>query len=78
MDDLIGTGDLVVHIGASPKAFRVRIVCGKDEQNMYHFSSGPSPSKLEPRKVLFFENGGVDFQDQWQPLHIWMFEHGYR
>ena len=62
----MGIGDLVVHIGASPNGYRVRLVV--DFGTKYH-STSDERSML--RDIIFFVDGRYDWKDQWRKFSGW-------
>jgi hypothetical protein len=64
-------GDLVVHIGAKPNGYRVKLVCDikPDSRDPSH----PPVSKIDgtPREVIFFIDGRYDWKDQWRVFNGW-------
>ena len=59
-------GDLVVHIGAKPNGYRVRLVVAFGEKN-HQISSG----RVLPRKTVIFVDGRYDWKDMWRVFHGW-------
>ena len=57
-------GDLVVHIGASPRGYRARLVVDFGEKN--HFGE-----RVASRATIIFVDGRYDWKDQWRVFHGW-------
>ena len=60
-------GDLVVHIGAKPNGYRVRLVC--DFGIKYAKSS--RNSLIADKVIIFFVDGRHDWKDQWRVFTGW-------
>ncbi len=65
-------GDLVVHIGAKPNGFRVRLVIDFDEE-MHGGRRG-----LEKRATVIFVDGRYDWKDMWRVFNGWKGYEGWR
>ena len=57
-------GDLVVHIGAKPSGYRLRLVCDIE-------SSTYCIQTREKRKLVVFADGRKDWQDSWMVFDGW-------
>ena len=60
-------GDLVVHIGAKPNGYRVRLVVDFGEKN-HQTRTGGWPTK---RETVIFVDGRYDWKDQWRVFNNW-------
>jgi len=56
----VKVGDLVVHIGAKPSGYRVKLVCDIKPD-----------TREDPREVIFFIDGRYDWKDQWRVFSGW-------
>ena len=54
----IKPGDLVVHIGAKPNAYRIRMVCDISKSQI-------------SRPYIFFADGRKDLKSSWRVFHGW-------
>tara|TARA_Y100000034_G_C6774055_1_gene345482 strand:- start:191 stop:382 length:192 start_codon:yes stop_codon:yes gene_type:complete len=54
-------GDLVVHIGAKPSGYRIRLVC----------DIKPATPDKNQRKVILFVDGRYDYKDCWRVFNGW-------
>ena len=52
-------GDLVVHIGAKPNGYRIKLVCDI------------KPADTGSREVILFIDGRHDWKDQWRVFNGW-------
>ena len=60
-------GDLVVHIGASPNAYRIRLVC-----HIKHCSAKSSSNNfIADTDLITFPDGTVHFSRQWVKFNGW-------
>jgi len=55
-------GDLVVHIGATKKGYRVRLCASIEKFHNWN---------LEEREVIVFPDGRTDWKDQWRKFDGW-------
>ena len=63
-------GDLVVHIGASPRGYRARLVVDFGEKN--HFKAmGRGEHRVGSRATIIFVDGRYDWKDQWRVFNGW-------
>ena len=63
-------GDLVVHIGASPNGYRLRLVVAFGEKN--HFEPiGHGEHRVGSRTTIIFIDGRYDWKDQWRTFKGW-------
>ena len=58
MQKKIKIGDLVVHIGANPSGYRIRMVC-----DISHFTN--------ETKYIFFPDGRKDLESSWKIFNGW-------
>ena len=61
----IKPGDLVVHIGAKPNGFRLRLVIAFGEK-LHGGPLGP-----ERRETVIFVDGRYDWKDMWRVFNGW-------
>ena len=59
-------GDLIVHIGAKPSGYRVRLVVDFGEKN-HQGRAG----RIFPRETIVFVDGRYDWKDQWRVFNNW-------
>ncbi len=72
MDDMgrpMKVGDLIVHIGAKPGGYRIRLACMFERKYKVPALSG---FKLE--EIVIFEDGQWDWKDSWKPFKGWNYE----
>ena len=63
-------GDLVVHIGAKPNGFRVRLAIAFGEEN--HFEpTGRGEHWRGSRATIIFVDGRHDWKDMWRVFNGW-------
>ena len=55
-------GDIVIHIGANPNQFRIRMAVAFSSADDGHWGS---------RHTIVFENGLEDWKDQWKTFKGW-------
>ena len=58
--------DLVIHIGASPRGFRLRLATEFGTRT-YKDITG----KVYPRATIIFIDGRYDWKDQWKVFNGW-------
>ena len=61
-------GDLVVHIGAKPNGFRIRLITAISKKNCYDFSRLQG---IKEREIIIFIDGRYDWKDQWRVFNGW-------
>ena len=59
-------GDLIVHIGAKPNGYRVRLVVDFGEKNHQD-----TDCHIYPRETVIFVCGRYDWKDQWRVFNGW-------
>lgn len=65
-------GDLVVHIGAKPNGYRIRMVCGFDKEPCKYFLDEMDPEPVvNDRDTILFSDGRRDWKDQWRIFKGW-------
>ena len=60
-------GDLIVHIGAKPNGYRIRLACAFETVN----SKSSKNNFIADREIIIFEDGLYDFKDQWRVFTGW-------
>ena len=63
-------GDLVVHIGAKPSGYRVRLVIDFGEKNHIE-PTGRAGFRVDSRATIIFVDGRYDWKDQWRVFDGW-------
>ena len=61
-------GDLIVHIGAKPNGYRIRLACGFETNHQYGDREGKI---IESRELVVFVDGRKDWKDCWKVFKGW-------
>ena len=61
-------GDLIVHIGAKPNGYRIRMACAFISSLDF---LNPYSHEIIDREMVLFTDGRQDWKDQWRGFKGW-------